>query len=44
MGCTIDRYPTTGLYYAFTSKGSVRADTLDGIKDMIRNNERPKKN
>lgn len=43
MGCTIYRYPTTGLYYAYTSNGSVRADTVAGIKEMIRERERPAK-
>jgi hypothetical protein len=43
MGCTINRYPRTGLYYAFTSNGSVRADTVAGIKEMIREREKPAK-
>lgn len=43
MGCTIDRYPRTGLYTALTSKGSVRADTVAGIKDLIREREKPAK-
>ena len=41
MGCTIERYPRTGLYTALTSKGSVRADTIAGIKEMIRDREKP---
>lgn len=42
MGCTIDpRALGSGLYYALTSQGSVRADTIAGIKRMIRDNEKP---
>lgn len=34
-GITIDHYPT-GWWSALTPRGYVKADTLDGVKEMIR--------
>jgi len=36
MGCTIDREAYNGMYYALTGSGRVMADTLAGIKELIK--------
>lgn len=42
FGCNIYRYDRTGMYTSFTSDGTRRADTLDGIKELIREVEKKK--
>jgi hypothetical protein len=41
LGCTIDPKNREGLYYALTSQGRVMADTIEGIKSLIRDREKP---
>lgn len=38
-GCNIFRFVHNGMYNALTSKGTMRADTLAGIKELIREAE-----
>ncbi len=39
LGCTITRVFPSGMYYAMTCQGRVLADTLAGIKQLIRERE-----
>jgi len=39
LGCTIERNFPSGMYYAMTSQGRVLADTLAGIKSLIKERE-----
>lgn len=43
LGCTIDPKNREGYYYALTSQGRVMADTIAGIKSLIREREKPQK-